>query len=417
MANYNKKLIKLYTWRNTEKHPPYNLLYLASSLRRAKFNVSIGSFDTKDSVKENLKEIIKEKPFLVGISLVSSSEIVASSLEFAKLINRYSHSKVILGGPHAASYAADVLKYDFIDYVCLGNGEEMIYRLAKFILNKKDYQLADINNLAYREKENIFLNPIEQIFNLDQYKLPWNLIKPEDYVQTKEDRIIFSIITSRGCPHNCGFCFNAFFNKRKWVSHSSEYVVDIINFIKERYCITHVKIVDDNFFTDMKRAYNILKSCDVKFAFPIRANEINKHNIDIISKKCYTLMVGFESGSERILNNIIQKGISIEDNKKAISLLSKYPQISIFGSILLGLPTETKDDIEDTKNFIRYAIKKKKEIEFSLCQYLPFPNTPLSEKGLFSFNSARGFTDFFKINHNNIYLLDKIVDNFINKKI
>jgi radical SAM superfamily enzyme YgiQ (UPF0313 family) len=417
MRNKKREKIKLYTWRNVDRHPPYNLLYLASSLLSSNFDVSIGYFDSGQLIKKELQEIIEEKPVLVGISLASLQEIVRSSFKFAKFIKERSSAKIVFGGPHASGYAKEVLKNNYIDYVCLGNGEELIADLSKAILEKDSKQIISMSNLAYKMNGKTYLNHISQITNLDQYKIPWNLINLEDYVQEKDKNRIFSIITSRGCPHNCGFCFNNYFHKRKWVSHSAEYVVDLINFLKKKTNMTRVKIIDDNFFVDIKRAYNVLKVKDVKFSFSVRANEINEQIIkDKISKKCYELLIGFESGSERILKDIIKKGVTVEENKKIIFLLSKFPNIKIIGSLVLGLPTENEFDINDTKKFVRYSIKTNKEMQFMIFRYSPMVNTPLTKNAVLSLEQSRGFINYseFYINHTNIQFLDEVFKKVLN---
>ena len=60
------------------------------------------------------------------------------------------------------------------------------------------------------------------------------------------------------------------------------------------------------------------------------------------------VIVGFESGSQRILD-FIGKGTTVEQNLKAGEILHKH-KIKIIGNFMIGLPTETNDEMTETVN-------------------------------------------------------------------
>ena len=58
------------------------------------------------------------------------------------------------------------------------------------------------------------------------------------------------------------------------------------------------------------------------------------------------LAIGFETGTQRMLD-FIKKGVTLEQNIKAADICRKYG-IKVFGTFMLGLPTETKEEARAT---------------------------------------------------------------------
>jgi len=88
---------------------------------------------------------------------------------------------------------------------------------------------------------------------------------------------------------------------------------------------------------------------------------------------CQQITFGFESGSQRILD-ILKKGTTVEQNQRAIDLCKEVGIIPQ-GTFMIGNPTETVEDIEKTKQFI-----KESGVESpGICITTPFPGTELWE--------------------------------------
>jgi len=85
--------------------------------------------------------------------------------------------------------------------------------------------------------------------------------------------------------------------------------------------------------------------------------------------------IGIESGSQRILDNIYNKGITLEQVKNAISIINEL-ELSCRGYFMIGAPTETEKEINETIKFSNeLAID---EATFSITT--PLPHTYLYEK-------------------------------------
>ena len=105
-----------------------------------------------------------------------------------------------------------------------------------------------------------------------------------------------------------------------------------------------------------------------------RANEVDDELLKLLRQAgCRTIYIGIESGSPRILE-LINKKISMDQIRKAVELIKKHG-INVTGSFILGLPTETKKDIEKT---IDFALSLPLD-GISFFTFTPYPNTPLRD--------------------------------------
>jgi radical SAM superfamily enzyme YgiQ (UPF0313 family) len=90
-------------------------------------------------------------------------------------------------------------------------------------------------------------------------------------------------------------------------------------------------------------------------------------------------MFGFESGSERILKDVVKKGTGTQDIINAVTLL-KGSGIMVSGSFVLGFPTETKEEYVQTMKFICRLLEINSNLAFTVGWFLPYPGTGLYEK-------------------------------------
>ena len=82
--------------------------------------------------------------------------------------------------------------------------------------------------------------------------------------------------------------------------------------------------------------------------------------------------LGLESGNDRTLKYLKGSGASVTQNEKAVATVKKHG-IRVFGSFVIGSPSEEKEEILDTLQFI----KRTGVEEFAVYVLTPFPGTPL----------------------------------------
>lgn len=161
--------------------------------------------------------------------------------------------------------------------------------------------------------------------------------------------------------------------------HSIGRVLEEIDSYLERYNVDQLMIIDDNFTVNKKRTIEL---CDafVRKGYPKkltwwaegRVDQIDREMLAAMKKAgCTIFSLGLESGNQRLLD-LIGKGITLEETRKAVGLISKAG-IHSRASLILGLPTETREESERTIKFA-YSLPID-QVRFSLAT--PFPGTKL----------------------------------------
>jgi p-methyltransferase len=162
------------------------------------------------------------------------------------------------------------------------------------------------------------------------------------------------IRASQGCPFKCKFCTYARASP-KFRQRSVESIRDELREIRS-VGIRNIAFTDDHFATNPKRITKICKMMlEEKFDFNwfagIRARSISEDNARLLEETgCKVLLVGLESGDDRILK-LMNKGTTTSSNMKCLETLDRH-NITAYGSFMLGFPGETDETFNNTINWI-----------------------------------------------------------------
>jgi len=361
---------------------PLGLLSLAAVLRSAGHNVKIFDRNVEDG---SIKKYLKFEPELVGLTSFTGPMLL-DAIYLSSIFRKHLDVPIVWGGIHASLLPQQTIENPNIDIVVVGEGEETILELADCIEQGQD--LENVQGIYWKKQKNgthkIVQNaPRPFIRNLDSLPFPtWDLLDKQKYFKTslgwnRSSFAFFSIQSSRGCPYNCGFCYNTVFNKRKWRPKSPERVVEEIAFLKETYRAKTILFVDDNFAVSPKRAMKISQGIvknklDVNFHIDCRVDLLSKQVAKFLRVAgCDQIYFGIESGSPRILR-FINKGITLKQALHAVRLCRKLGIMSST-SFIMGFPTETIEDIAYTCRFIYQLNPDSLLLKF----FVPYPGSPL----------------------------------------
>ncbi len=303
------------------------------------------------------KEQLEKKPDIVAFTAttpiwIETKKLIQLARPFCKTI--------ILGGPHATLYQEKILDIcPEIDIIVYGEADNTINKLVKAI--EKKGKLNKIKGLIYRQNNKIVkTEPNDYIQNLDKYPFP-----DRDSININSYHAPLSILTSRGCPYNCEFCFKTV-TGFKWRSRSAENIVEEIEYLIKKYPDIAkgphkaISIVDDTFNLDIKR---VKKICDLiikkKLNIEIRSvNGFHAKNTDMeLFKKAKKagfkeIWFGIESGNDKILKNL-RKGITKDDVRRAVKDARKAGIETIGAHFIIGLSNETPKTAKDTIEFAK----------------------------------------------------------------
>jgi anaerobic magnesium-protoporphyrin IX monomethyl ester cyclase len=364
----SRRLVVLLKLENSAKDlevaPPFGLLYLASALEKAGFEAEIiHEPGTPETIKKILTRLRQLDPLFVGLSILTGPSLIPS-LAASREIKTHTALPVVWGGVFPSMVPREMLQSAWVDIVAVGEGEETVVELARHFSGKSPgaAALKGIRGIGFAENGEATINSARPaIADLDQYPPAWGHIDVERYFF--DYRAYYSemgsrlpagktatVMTSRGCPSRCGYCFNQFIHKRQYRAHSVGHVAAEIEWLKRDHRISALIFLDDNLFSDPKRALAIVRSLERPWSASFRADYAALWGEDYLRKLrdsgCRELRIGAESGSQRILD-LMQKDITVEDIRLSAALCRKVGIRALF-NFMIGMPGETWPDMLKT---------------------------------------------------------------------
>ncbi|MBC2695222.1 MAG: B12-binding domain-containing radical SAM protein [Desulfobacteraceae bacterium] len=332
---------------------PISLGYITSFLKSRGFNTRILSLgeDTHIS-RTNLCEIVRRyNPALVGLSAYQRTMLYVNGL--AKLIKSLDGNiKLAIGGPQATFMPSSAFsELPDIDYICRSSGEETLLHVAQAIKNGTHF--SNLLGVSYKDASGeVFDTPeLDAAADLDVYPSPY-LDNTFDYSRMREA----IMLTSRGCPHDCIYCYtpNAF--KHKVSFHSVDRVIEEIKWIRKNG-VKKLWFADPNISLKPARLMEIFdrmlsEDLDMQIWLQTRADLVNSEVMKIMKRSgVRTIAFGLESASEGVLAKL-GKHISVERVAEAVNLAqSEKIEVELF--TIFGLPYETFEDAVKTLEFMK----------------------------------------------------------------
>jgi len=328
---------------------------------------------------DHFREILAERnPDVVGVTMMSvdynpARQAVAIAKEVKPEI------VTIIGGPHVTISLEDSLRIPHVDYLVTGEGEVTFPRLLQLI-EESD---APPHRVLRGVTPNLDAIPFaDRDLFLDEWrKWGYDIDSPEVPFVEELPPPFATIIAGRGCIYNCAFCKpgeDYLFGKRTR-RRSVDNVIQELHMLVDKYHLASFMFHDDCLTEDREWVMEftekyITEGFGLPFFCQTRADIVVKHE-DMVARMAEAglrgYFVGFESGNDRILK-FIRKGTTAEQNYQAARICRKYG-IAVWANYMLGLPTETKEEVLDTVRLL-------KDIDpdyYSPAFFTPHPGTDL----------------------------------------
>jgi anaerobic magnesium-protoporphyrin IX monomethyl ester cyclase len=326
------------------------------------------------SDQEIIAAIADFKPDLLGMTIPFSCQHYLGH-EIARLIKqRFPGLPIVTGGNHVTA-VPEKLDPAVFDYRVLGEGEIVFLGIIEALNQGKN--LADVPGIyGLSDGQNAFIE------DLDSLPYPaLDLLPLQKLWKTGKRWII--MVASRGCMYDCVFCSIHTTMGYKIRHRSAKKVIAEIRYWKERYQIQEIYFEDDNLTTYTAWAKDLLrKIAREKFGIRfyvrngIRADSIDRELLELMKKAGFQdFMIAPESGSQRILEEVIGKKMSLEACLKAVELAAQVG-LGVNTFFVVGLPQETKEDLQATLDFAR-QLKQKGCAGFWISTATPYPGTRL----------------------------------------
>src|SRR3989344_457121 len=370
--------------------PPLGLSYLAAYVEKYLPEVDIEILDQVPE-KKILKRIEKEHPDIIGFSSTSSHHWKVAKM--ARKVRKICNSILVLGGIHITNYPKTFDNSPF-DAGVLGEGEITFKILIENIIKNRGINIKElkvIRGFVLKDGKKIINTGLgERIQNLDDVPLPARHLLNMDYytLPSFSNRTNFDscgvIITSRGCPYRCNYCSSSKFWGHAIKFFSAKKVAAEIELLYRKYGYRQIQIYDDLFSANKPRLKEIIRLLEekgilgkIEFFVLGRGNCIDEESAQLLKKLNVTsIAFGVETGSKKMLK-YLKDSITLEDDINALNLCRKYG-LSPNGSFMIGMPHETREDMEATYQFIKKYLPN----AFFIGMMWPFPNTPIWDYAL-----------------------------------
>lgn len=338
------------------------------------FNVALNKLDDftwtsfRDYFEETLRlEISDFQPDVIGISALFSNAY-RNLIDLGEVCRAIRPEAFIIGGGNVptVSYKEIFEETDVFDAVCHGEGDipllELLTSESKYVHVEKSNCWITKDKISKKiDFEHKFIEDLDQIpfdysiINQDDYELNPTI---RYYSSVKSKGKSFNIMTSRGCPFKCIFCASHKTHGRDMRYHSLDRVKNDVLRLKDDYDIKVVTFEDDHFMGDKQRAYEIVKFIGEQGITAFFPNSLALYALSremLVALKeagVEQLILAVESGSDYVLKNIMKKPLKLDIVRR---VANDCREIGIYTdcNILLGLPGERKEDIADTRKFLK----------------------------------------------------------------
>jgi anaerobic magnesium-protoporphyrin IX monomethyl ester cyclase len=328
-------------------------------------------------------------------------------LEIMGKIRLKSRPFVIVGGCHATVDAEGAIESDYVDAICVGEGEKPWRELLKAF--KKSIDISKIGGLWVKTKNGINRNPIANLMSAEEL---WEQPLDFSHFDERHFRYVFdgevynrgSLELSRGCPYDCTYCVNTGFKeiykgKGQFMRvRPYDSLLKAAKYLSQR--VDMIQFQDESFFSVPSRTIEEFaewygSEVGLPFMVQVRPETVNRKKIEYLAKigVPVQMSVGIESGSSRVLKDICNRKTRVKALHEAFAIIKDYG-VRTTGYTMIGFPTETRDEVFQTIELVRSI-----DLDISIMSvFFPFKGTPLRdlciEKGYISGDEpARSFTE------------------------
>lgn len=363
------------------------LPYLAAVLEAAGFKAKIfdlypPSPDTDDPavLDQRLAEaIVQEQPALVGVTIHTPA--YAERVQLARFLReRLPHALLVAGGHHPSAEPAHLLQNSAFDACVIGEGEETLLEIAQHVERGERRSTGDwlrhIRGVVYRQGNQVERTPPRPpVSDLDALPFPAHHLLGLDNYAPHPNLGIKSqgMLTYRGCPMHCVFCFNP--QGQEVRRRSPSKVVDEMARVVEKFGVRGFSFYDNLFGLHrehtlavceeiIRRKVDVVWDCwtagdlvDAELAAKMRA------------AGCVRAGFGAESGDDEALIKV-RRGFTTAQHQRGIHAL-KTAGLKVSAFFMIGLPGESDERIRQTVE----CAKRCGADEVCLSVHRPYPGT------------------------------------------
>jgi anaerobic magnesium-protoporphyrin IX monomethyl ester cyclase len=346
---------------------PYAALLLTALLkRRYEFHLLDANGRNLDAAacQDELRQLRPDLVLVTGGS-VEYHRQVHQALAIAK--SACPEVTTILGGVYPTTLPEEAGKDANADWLFMYHAEDRLLDFLELVVAGRLDAARAFPGIAYRSPQGAVIeNPSSQFIGdvQTQVQPDYSQVDLKPYLSQSTLDYQFNatvpnafIITSYGCPYNCVFCASRTISGRRVAFRSPADVLQEVDYLRERHGVRNLVFLDDALLSDRPRIEAILNAFLERQpgltwkAASVSAWHLDNSLLELMKRAgCTQLTVSVESGSQRVLRDVIHKPLQLDILPP---LLKKCRElgISLGANFVIGLPGETWDEIRQTFAF------------------------------------------------------------------
>lgn len=365
---YTQRIVRGRTFEMIEN---LGILTLAAQLNANGFDAKAYTGITTDAVKT----IEKMKDSLFAVCFYCDFDNQSAVASIINYLKKHHDFYVVLGGPHTLHMTDKDLETYQTDAILKGEGEEtLLMWLNEKVQGKAAAVPGEI--LLDHGADYVYLE------DFSKYQLPRN----EDVLDYQE-RPLLSVITARGCPYRCAFCFEGGNSKNLRLRPAEDVLHEIEGRLKNSHRPRYLFFCDDTFTTNPTRLRKILEGlrglrknidfvwfCEGHPGFIVKHPELIREMID---SGMVRMQIGMESGVEDVLK-AYGKQAKPEDIRKVVEICYAEGLPQLTGNYIIGGAFETEKTLEETTEKVLELLDMAPGmLDLSTTFIMPLPGTQI----------------------------------------
>lgn len=365
---------------------PYALCLLAATVRDI-CDVTVIDANLENLSEEAFETRLREDCFdVVGVSVMMDQFAVAGHKAVAAARRALPRAVTIMGGVYPTVCAEDALRDENLDFALCGEGE---VELRNFLLHLWEGSAFPQKGISFRKPDGtVSVSRSDLIRPLDALPIPaYDLVDFHRYTMNAPRKSVDGpvclpyahILTSRGCPQGCCFCQVKHISGNRFRPRSPENILQEIAWLRDKWGVRSLIFDDDNIVTQRSRAVKLFtgmieRGLNLPWkAIAMAVFKLDEELIDLMARSgCRYFSVAIESGSPRILKEIIHKPIDHEYARRMIAY-ARSRGIFVAANFIIGFPTETWAEVRQT-----IQMAEKLEVDYAkIFSAIPLRHTAL----------------------------------------
>jgi radical SAM superfamily enzyme YgiQ (UPF0313 family) len=330
--------------------PQTSLAYLAAMVPECMSVRIIDAMAEEMSIEAFFSEVHKEKPrFFVTYITGTTFSADARCVQEAKKVN----ATTIAVGTHVSAVPKNTLEQiPELDFVIRHEPEMAFQDLLDRVSSGES--MDGCTGIAYRDGDGqvVIADDRPVLQNLDELPIPRQHLLPLDkYVMPFLGSRYTWVLTNRGCPWSCTYCFEGVVWGKSIRYRSAESIYKELEYLAS-HNVRNVLFLADLFTYDRK---GVLQLCDLIIEGGLKVRWTCNSRVDTVDEEllsrmkqagCWLIAFGIESGAQEVLDKV-KKDVKVEAATRAIQLCYKHG-IKTWGYFIMGLPGENKRTVRQT---------------------------------------------------------------------